>query len=43
MRAGSSGILGPVISDIGDPVFTAVARGVVEDVAQRHGHFAQPT
>jgi LacI family transcriptional regulator len=37
MRSGSSRILGLVISDIGNPFFTAVARGV-EDVAQRHGY-----
>lgn len=37
MRAGSSRILGLVISDIGNPFFTAVVRGV-EDVAQRHGY-----
>ena len=37
MRSGSSRILGLIISDIGNPFFTAVARGV-EDVAQRHGY-----
>jgi LacI family transcriptional regulator len=37
MRAGSSRILGLVISDIANPFFTAVVRGV-EDVAQRHGY-----
>jgi LacI family transcriptional regulator len=37
MRAGSSRILGLIISDIGNPFFTAVVRGV-EDVAQRHGY-----
>jgi DNA-binding LacI/PurR family transcriptional regulator len=37
MRAGSTRILGLIISDIGNPFFTAVARGV-EDVAQRHGY-----
>ena len=37
MRSGSSRILGLVISDIGNPFFTAVARGV-EDVAQSHGY-----
>jgi len=37
MRSGSARILGLIISDIGNPFFTAVARGV-EDVAQRHGY-----
>jgi DNA-binding LacI/PurR family transcriptional regulator len=37
MRSGSSRIFGLVISDIGNPFFTAVARGA-EDVAQRHGY-----
>ncbi len=37
MRFGSSRIFGLVISDIGNPFFTAVARGA-EDVAQRHGY-----
>ena len=37
MRAGTARILGLVISDIGNPFFTAVARGA-EDVAQRHGY-----
>lgn len=37
MRSGSSKIFGLVISDIGNPFFTAVARGA-EDVAQRHGY-----
>jgi LacI family transcriptional regulator len=37
MRSGSTRILGLIISDIGNPFFTAVARGV-EDVAQRHGY-----
>ncbi len=37
MRAGSTRILGLIISDIGNPFFTAVARGV-EDVAQHHGY-----
>ncbi len=37
MRSGSTRILGLIIGDIGNPFFTAVARGV-EDVAQRHGY-----
>jgi DNA-binding LacI/PurR family transcriptional regulator len=37
MRSGSARILGLVISDIGNPFFTAIARGA-EDVAQRHGY-----
>lgn len=37
MRSGSTRILGLVISDIGNPFFTAIARGA-EDVAQRHGY-----
>lgn len=37
MRAGASRIFGLVISDVGNPFFTAVARGA-EDVAQRHGY-----
>ncbi len=37
MRSGTARILGLVISDIGNPFFTAVARGA-EDVAQRHGY-----
>ena len=37
MRSGTSRIFGLVISDIGNPFFTAVARGA-EDVAQRHGY-----
>jgi LacI family transcriptional regulator len=37
MRSGSARILGLIIGDIGNPFFTAVARGV-EDVAQRHGY-----
>src|SRR6478736_2308229 len=37
MRSGTSRIFGLVISDIGNPFFTAVARGA-EDIAQRHGY-----
>ena len=37
MRSGTARILGLVISDIGNPFFTAVARGA-EDVAQQHGY-----
>ncbi len=37
MRSGTTRILGLVISDIGNPFFTAVARGA-EDVAHRHGY-----
>lgn len=37
MRSGTAHILGLVISDIGNPFFTAVTRGA-EDVAQRHGY-----
>jgi len=37
MRSGTARILGLIISDIGNPFFTAVARGA-EDVAQRHGY-----
>jgi DNA-binding LacI/PurR family transcriptional regulator len=37
MRSGSARILGLIISDIGNPFFTAVARGA-EDAAQRHGY-----
>jgi LacI family transcriptional regulator len=37
MRSGTSRIFGLVISDVGNPFFTAVARGA-EDVAQRHGY-----
>lgn len=37
MRSGTSRIFGLVISDVTNPFFTAVARGV-EDVAQRHGY-----
>ena len=37
MRSGTARILGLVISDIGNPFFTAVTRGA-EDVAQRHGY-----
>lgn len=37
MRSGSSRTFGLVISDIGNPFFTAVARGA-EDAAQRHGY-----
>lgn len=37
MRSGRARILGLIISDIGNPFFTAAARGV-EDVAQRHGY-----
>jgi DNA-binding LacI/PurR family transcriptional regulator len=37
MRSGSARILGLVISDIGNPFFTAVARGA-EDVARHHGY-----
>ncbi len=37
MRSGTTRILGLVISDIGNPFFTAVARGA-EDVAQQHGY-----
>lgn len=37
MRSGSARILGLVISDVGNPFFTAIARGA-EDVARRHGY-----
>jgi LacI family transcriptional regulator len=37
MRSGTSRIFGLVISDVGNPFFTAVARGA-EDVAHRHGY-----
>ena len=37
MRSGSARILGLIISDIGNPFFTAIARGA-EDVARRHGY-----
>jgi LacI family transcriptional regulator len=37
MRSGMARILGLVISDIGNPFFTAVARGA-EDVAQKNGY-----
>lgn len=37
MRSGTSRIFGLVISDVGNPFFTAVARGA-EDVAQKHGY-----
>ncbi|MCA1570125.1 MAG: LacI family transcriptional regulator [Chloroflexi bacterium] len=37
MRAGASRVFGLVISDVGNPFFTAVVRGA-EDVAQRHGY-----
>lgn len=37
MRSGSTRIIGLVIGDIGNPFFTAVARGV-EDVAQANGY-----
>jgi DNA-binding LacI/PurR family transcriptional regulator len=37
MRSGTARILGLVISDIGNPFFTAVTRGA-EDVAQHHGY-----
>ena len=37
MRWGTSRIFGLVISDVANPFFTAVARGV-EDVAHRHGY-----
>jgi LacI family transcriptional regulator, galactose operon repressor len=37
MRSGMARILGLIISDIGNPFFTAVARGA-EDVAQRNGY-----
>jgi LacI family transcriptional regulator len=35
MRSGTARILGLIISDIGNPFFTAIVRGV-EDVARRH-------
>ena len=37
MRAGTARILGLVIGDVGNPFFTAAARGA-EDVARRHGY-----
>lgn len=37
MRAGASRVFGLVISDVGNPFFTAVVRGA-EDVAQAHGY-----
>ncbi len=37
MRSGTARIFGLVISDVGNPFFTAVARGA-EDVAQQHGY-----